>query len=358
VSFLLPLIACALVFWASLLFFAPVFVYHRVVKRRKARLPPGDGASGDALRPDRTGNYAFDRLDEKLWLDVREAETARIVSRDGLELFAYYLRAGAAPARGVAILAHGYTRDARVMGPEARFFSGKLGFNTLIPDARGHGRSEGSYTGFGWHERLDYLDWIRWALETADGGEAPPVVLYGVSMGASTVMMVSGEAALPPQVAAVIEDCGYTSLEEELAFQFRRYYHIRSRRLLEAAGRYTKKKAGFSFDEVSALNQIKKSQVPTLFIHGDADDFVPFSMVHRLYEACAAPRELFVVPGAGHAESYMKDPEAYEARIRAFLDTRVPGAQAWRRPSGTGAPAGGTGDTGKDHHENRTVYLL
>jgi pimeloyl-ACP methyl ester carboxylesterase len=62
------------------------------------------------------------------------------------------------------------------------------------------------------------------------------------------------------------------------------------------------------------------SGTPTLFIHGEADDFVPFEMVLRLYEACASEKELYTVPGAAHAGAYDTDPAEYERRIRNFLD--------------------------------------
>ncbi|MDR0600962.1 MAG: alpha/beta hydrolase, partial [Treponema sp.] len=289
---------------AVVLLFAPAWVYGYVVKRKA---PAKAGAV----------------IDEK-GFDGLGAETARITSRDGLRLHAYYLpREGAG---GYALLAHGYTADARFLLPEAELFRERLRFNVLLPDARGHGLSEGSYSGFGWHERLDCLDWIQWLLARAERdapGRDPRVVLYGVSMGAATVMMASGEEDLPPQVAAVIEDCGYTSLEEELAWQMKKRWHVQSRRLLMAAGDYTKKKAGFSFAEVSAINRLRKSKTPTLFIHGDADDFVPFGMVHSLYGACRAPKELYVVKGAAHAASRAAFPEAYEEHLRAFIEKYV-----------------------------------
>ncbi|BDP53469.1 hypothetical protein EfmJHP35_13930 [Enterococcus faecium] len=72
-----------------------------------------------------------------------------------------------------------------------------MGYNVLVPDARGHGKSEGDYIGFGWPERKDYVQWINKVLE--NNGKSQEIVLYGVSMGAATVMMTSGEK-LPDNV--------------------------------------------------------------------------------------------------------------------------------------------------------------
>ena len=49
-------------------------------------------------------------------------------------------------------------------------------------------------------------------------GPEETITLYGISMGAATVMMTSGED-LPKNVTSIIEDCGYTNVNEELGYQ-------------------------------------------------------------------------------------------------------------------------------------------
>ena len=69
-----------------------------------------------------------------------------------------------------------------------------------------------------------------------------------------------------------------------------------------------------------ALEQVRKSTLPMLFIHGDADDFVPTEMVYPLYEAKQqGDRELWVVPGAAHALSYRDNREEYTRRVEDFV---------------------------------------
>jgi fermentation-respiration switch protein FrsA (DUF1100 family) len=263
------------------------------------------------------------------WIETRGCEIVGLRSGDGLALRGRYL---AAPGGGAAtaILAHGYHGSGGQMSEYARFFYEELHYNVLIPDARGHGLSEGDYAGFGWHERLDWLRWIDWArdraagtaLETGGGG----IVLFGVSMGAATVMMTAGET-LPPEVKAVIADCGYTSVEEELAYQLKQTYHISGPLgswLLKATGRLTRERAGYGFEEASCLAQIKKSKTPTLFIHGDADTYVPFAMVFTLYEAGPPEKDLYIAKGAGHGLAYDTDPEEYRRRVRLFLEKYLP----------------------------------
>lgn len=250
-----------------------------------------------------------------MWLDSQDYEIWQIRSRDGLQLVAYYLPAPK-PTNNTVILAHGYTSQGKHMGRFARFYYEQLGFNVLLPDARGHGQSEGDYIGFGWPERLDYLLWIAEVISRV--GEDAQIALHGLSMGAATVMMVSGEE-LPKQVKAVIADCGYTSAYAQLGYQLRRMFKLPTFPLLDTTSLVTKIKAGYSFREASALEQVKRSKVPMLFIHGSADRFVPTEMAWELYNACPSEKEIFIVEGAGHGTAYETAGEEYEAKVLGFL---------------------------------------
>ncbi|GAE36874.1 alpha/beta hydrolase [Halalkalibacter akibai] len=253
--------------------------------------------------------------DPKTWFSRQNVNTVHILSNDGLILQGYLLEARRQTQHTV-IIAHGYSGQARDMARYARFYYEKLGYNVLLPDARGHGASEGHYIGFGWHERKDYLSWINSVIERY--GAQSKITLHGVSMGAATVLMTSGEN-LPKQVKAVVADCGYTSAKDVLTHQLKRMYHLPSFPLLQVTSLLTKLKAGYTFSEASALKQVKKASIPILFIHGEEDRFVPTSMVHQLYNAAKSKKELMLVPNATHGEAYVVNTNAYETKIRQFL---------------------------------------
>jgi fermentation-respiration switch protein FrsA (DUF1100 family) len=256
------------------------------------------------------------------WLDTQKPEDLWIASRDGLKLHAFYVPAAPGAAiPGTAILVHGYSGDARQVAYMGRLFHEKFGMNVLLPDARGHGQSQGNYIGFGWHERLDILDWMD-LVRTRPGGDR--IVLFGISMGASTVLMAGGET-VPPELKLIIADCGYTSAMEEMDWQMKRRYRFSFSPLIRAVSRLTMRRARYSFEEASALEQVKKSRVPTLFIHGESDTFVPFEMCGRLYAACASEKELYTVPGAEHGAAYSVAGEQYEQRLALFMKKHVPG---------------------------------
>ena len=146
---------------------------------------------------------------------------AYITSWDGLELHALEIPAKEESHKYV-IICHGYKSNALNMGGDAIRFR-EAGYHILAPDARGLGESEGNYIGMGWPERRDVVDWARRIIQ--EDGQAR-ILLFGLSMGAATVMMAAGEEDLPNQVKAVVEDCGYTSVWEEFQVQIRKMCHL------------------------------------------------------------------------------------------------------------------------------------
>ncbi len=256
---------------------------------------------------------------DNAWLAAQPLEDVFIQSGDGLRLHGAYLKANS-ENKNVAILAHGYTSRGKNNGSMARLFYEVLGYNILLPDNRAHGESQGVYIGFGWPDRKDYLQWIDYVI--AREGEDCQIVLHGLSMGGATVLMVSGEK-LPGNVKAIISDCAYTSAYDVLSYRMKRIYKIPSFPFIQLASLGCKLAAGYSFSEASAVSQVKKATVPILFIHGEDDKFVPVAMVHQLYKACLSEKSLFVVPKAGHAESFYTDREGYIEQVSAFIQPHL-----------------------------------
>lgn len=288
---------------------ASIYFYNFAIKRGPKRFMQGDA--------DLPGGGEWQSGVD--WLEQTGCELWKIKSHDGLSLSAHYLQAPQ-PSNKLVILAHGYTATGKSMGRFARFYFEELGFHVLMPDARGHGQSEGAYIGFGWPDRLDYLLWIEKAVEAL--GPDCQIVLHGISMGGATVLMVSGEE-LPPQVKVMVEDCGYTSVAEELAYQLRRMFKLPEFPLLPATSLVTKLRASYGFYQASALKQLEKNRLPVLFIHGSEDLFVPTEMVYRLHAACRTEKELYVVEGAGHGTAYGTDEKTYQERVTSFISRFV-----------------------------------
>ena len=220
-----------------------------------------------------------------------------------------------------AIVIHGYRNTNQtdfVLDMAQHYYD--AGFNVLTPDLRASGQSEGDYVGMGWLDRLDILDWVDWILsQDAD----VQIVIHGVSMGAATTMMVSGEET-SDAVKCFVEYCGYTSVWDVFGSELSRRFGLPEFPLLYSASAMSDALAGYSFEEASALDTVARSEKPMLFIHGTADDFIPFDMMGQLYDAkTTGDKEMLVSEGAGHAEAMYELSDAYWDTVLAFVDNYV-----------------------------------
>lgn len=225
---------------------------------------------------------------------------------------------------------HGYRGDYVSMLPQVQFFS-ELGYNIILVDARGHGSSEGKYITFGMNESLDLNAWI--AQEVVAKPEQK-IYLYGVSMGAATVMI--SQEKPQPNVKAVIEDCGYSSVEQQFRDMLRMIskatqyipilnqinWYAKEDTLLNLLNdQHLKPKLAMDLFAVSPLKSTKVSGVPTLYIHGESDTFIPPVAKDLLYAAGIGYKEQLGIPGAEHGVSFFVDNPKYEAKVIAFMET-------------------------------------
>lgn len=287
------------------------YMFDNSIKRPDAQLPQNSETFDTLTAEDGSTSWP------KSWMRAHKTDwrPVQAAAEDGLTLRGYYFPA-AEQSDVTAIIMHGYRNTALDLGVYAELYRDVLGFNVLLPDARSHGVSDGEYLGFGYLDRLDLKQWIEFAI--AETGADTKIVLHGVSMGGAAVMMCAGET-LPQNVVCAVDDCGYTSVDKQLRHVMKLWYHIDWKWLLNAVSRMCEKRAGYSFFEASALEQIRQTKIPVLFIHGGADTFVPASMVHELYEACPSYKELYIPPHSEHAQSYADNPEAYTEKVCAFV---------------------------------------
>ena len=217
-----------------------------------------------------------------------------------------------------AICVHGYSDTSESVGQYAQVYRDKYGMNVLLPDLRGHGGSEGTYVGYGYYDRLDMIIWID---EILQRDPQALIILHGISMGAATVMMTTGEK-LPSNVKACIEDAGYSTAIDEF---IEVYNNLEDKPpvppeilmpSLRAIGLF---RAGYDLEKASPLDAVRRSKTPTLFIHGEADTFIPCSMMNTLFEAAVCEKMCMLVPGAAHVMSVVVDPEGYWNKVDSFL---------------------------------------
>ena len=268
--------------------------------------------------------YMFENYPElKPWKDSLEQAHALkdtfIHTSDGTRLHAYYVPASI-PTRKTAVIVHGYTDNAIRMMMIGYLYNKSLGYNILLPDLRYSGLSDGTYLQMGWLDRKDVMQWMHVANKIY--GDSTQMVVHGISMGGATTMMVSGEPQ-PDYVKCFVDDCGYTSVWDQFGKELKEQFGLPEIPLLYTSSWLCKWKNGWSFQEASALEQVKKSQLPMLFIHGEKDDYVPTWMVYELYDAKPVPKELWTVPNADHATSYKLNKETYTEKVKQFTDKYI-----------------------------------
>ena len=245
-------------------------------------------------------------------LAQRPFEQVSTVSHDGLRLTArYYHTADGAP---LDIAFHGYRGHALRDFCGGSRISFALNHNLLLVDQRGHGESEGCTISFGVEERLDCLDWIRWANERFD---CPEIALFGVSMGAGTVLLATG-LELPENVLCAVADCPYSRAADVIAAVGRKK-HLPQCLARWLAGGAARVFGGFRLRDADAVAAVRRAKVPVLLLHGEDDRLVPCQMSAELEKNCACTVKRYTFPHAGHGLSYLVDEARYVAAVKDFL---------------------------------------
>lgn len=250
---------------------------------------------------------------------AKATQEVHVMSRDGLKLFGTVFEEHPRSNKW-AILMHGYRSNGQADVGFVAMKLADLGFNSIVPDQRGHGKSSGNYIGMGWHERFDVLAWINHILERNPSAE---IILYGGSMGASTVMNASGEA-LPKNVRLIIADCGYSSAAKEFRYLIKHALGVPIPRVIVFfANIITKLRSGHGLYKANTMKQLAKNRLPILFIHGVGDTFVPYTMTQDNMAATKSRKEALFVADAVHFSSYVYNPKLYFETVENFIDRNL-----------------------------------
>lgn len=254
-----------------------------------------------------------------LFLKEHGAKEISVKSFDGLMLRGVWIEAK--NPKGTVLLAHGY-RSTKLLdfGLVYQLYY-QLGMNLLVPDQRAHGNSEGKFITFGVKESRDMQSWIAYHNQKLG---AYPLILSGLSMGASTVLYLA-DANLPQNVKGIIADCGFSSPKAIITNVYRSIVHLPAGPVLWITDLLARLFAGFRLREKDTRITLKNSKLPILMIHGTDDNFVPCQMTQEGYDACTSIKEIFLVDGAGHGVSFLYDTEGYTERIITFLKNNVEG---------------------------------
>ena len=235
-------------------------------------------------------------------------ERVEFEAADGTPLFAWFLPARG-PARATVLFLHGNAENISTHFGAVAWMPA-AGFNVLTFDYRGYGASQGRPTLAG--VQLD-IDAALQTLLARPDVDPQRIVIFGQSLGGALAIYYVAHSKERKYVRAVVADSAFSDYrlitEEKLAatpitwpFQWLPRFTVDDDYSPQAA--------------VKAL-----SPIPFLLIAGDEDQIVPPEHSKRLYAIAAEPKEIWIVPGAGHIQALKQ--RAMRERLAAFLRRQV-----------------------------------
>ena len=247
-------------------------------------------------------------------LQLRFEEVRFASATDQLPLRGWFLPADG-KARGVIVFCHGRQGNRASVLAHARYLH-RAGFALFSFDFRASGDSGGDMTTIGWREVGDALGAIRY-VRTRPDTQRLPVGLFGMSMGAAVVTQA---AAVSPDVACVVADSAYASLDRAVDQRFRGVFGPGSEVLSVPVQWVGEQMMGVRAVSVSPLAAIPKiAPRPVFLIHGTADTLIRPNDSRELYAAAGNPKQLWLVPGAAHVQSYHIARDEYQRRVTSFF---------------------------------------
>jgi len=280
----------------------------------------GNGVGGGILHPPRReltpemvaqADAAFTRVHA-----AREA--FEVVAADGVRLRGWIVRAAPGIATGDwVLLYHGQADNRAGMIGQAEMLL-RHGDSVVMMDARGHGASEGNMVTYGWLERNDSR-----AIVDALAAQEHPHCLFasGESMGASAALQSAG---VEPRIEAVVAESAFRNLREA-AYDYAGLHVspllgktlFRPVVMIGLPG--AEKEGGFRAEDVSPEKAVAARAFPVLLICGLDDRTIPARHTRAIYAAAIGPKQMWLVPGAGHTEVQGRAPEEFERRVTQFF---------------------------------------
>jgi fermentation-respiration switch protein FrsA (DUF1100 family) len=219
-----------------------------------------------------------------------EYQPVEMQAADGTALFAWFLPARG-PARGTVLYLHGNAENISTQFANVAWMPA-AGFNVLAMDYRGYGGSDGRPSLDG--VQLDIDAGMRTLLERPDV-DARRIILFGQSLGGALAIYYAAYGEHRDRLRAVIADSAFsdyrTVVQEKLAGFFMTWP-------FQWLPGFTVDNRYAPIDAVAAI-----SPVPLLLIHGTQDSVVPPHHSQRLLEQATGPKELWLVPEAGHIQA-------------------------------------------------------
>ena len=263
----------------------------------------------EALKP-------YNKLIEKgvKWVSKQDKEDIFIKSFDHLSLHAILIEKK--NAKGIFIEVHGYRSVAsRDIYPSCYHYY-DMGYSLLIIDQRTSNKSEGKYLTFGINESKDIISWIKYINNRFN---KLPIVLAGVSMGASTIMLSADKIKQNMNVKAILADCGFVSPSEEIKYALKHFFHVNGNLFIFMINIWCRLIGKFDIYSNNTIDSLKNIKIPLLLVHGKEDDLIPSYNSINNYESYEGIKKLVLFDNASHGMSYLVDSKKYINSIKDMI---------------------------------------
>ena len=229
------------------------------------------------------------------------------------------------PNGDAVILLHGVADNREGVLGYAELFRQK-GYAVLLPDARGHGLSEG-IASYGLKEAGDVHEWGDWL-----AAQVHPRCLFGLgeSMGAAILLQ---SLATEPRFCAVVAESPFSDFRDAAYDQTARFVGAGPwlgatlfRPAIDMGLIYARWRYGLALEDASPRNAVARTRTPVLLIHGLSDVNLRPDQSHRIVTARADRQaiELWEVPGAVHCQARSVAPKEFDRRVLEWFDAAQP----------------------------------
>ncbi|MEO1857125.1 MAG: alpha/beta hydrolase [Rubritalea sp.] len=224
-------------------------------------------------------------------------EDVTFKASDGVKLHGWWLPTQKKSAKATIVYSHG---NAGSLPHHVVFVYWLVdaGYNVMMYDYRGYGKSEGEVSKEGAVEDAKAAFAYAAGREDVDG-----IISFGHSLGGAKSIAALAESA-PKKLKAVIVDSTFASYKDMAE---------------RVAGPRARKVVTDTYDPCVYVKKLPKG-MPVLVVHGSADSTIPFAQAEKLVAAANPPKRLIRVEGGDHVNCFFVEKGKYRTQLLRWMN--------------------------------------